>query len=51
MISNAELDNIIDVLSSTDGTLDECYSKFSKYFTQDQFRPCCALTNLMNSNV
>jgi len=51
MITNSELDNIIEVLSSPDGTLEDCFSKFTKFFPQDQFRACCVLINLMNSNV
>lgn len=51
MISNSELDNIIETLSSNEGTLDDCYTKFSRFFPQDQFRPCCVVVNLMNSNV
>lgn len=51
MISNTELESIIEVLSSTEGTLDDCYSKFTRIFSQDPFRPCAVLVTLMNSNV
>jgi hypothetical protein len=51
MISNQELENIIEVLSIPDGTLEDCFNQFVKFFPQDQFRACCVLINLMNSNV
>lgn len=51
MISNSELDNLIEVLSSNEGTLEDCYIKFTRFFPQDQFRACCVFVNLMNSNV
>lgn len=51
MISNTELESIIEVVSSTEGTLDDCYAKFTRIFSQDPFRPCCVLINLINSNV
>lgn len=51
MISNSELDNLIEVLSSSEGTLEDCYIKFTRFFPQDQFRACCVFVNLMNSNV
>ncbi len=51
MISNTELENIKEVLTIPDGTLEDCFNQFSKYFNQDQFRACAVLVNFMNSNV
>lgn len=51
MITNSELDNIIEVLSTAEGNMEDCFAKFTKFFPQDQFRACCVLVNLMNSNI
>ena len=51
MLSVPELENLLDVLSLTDATLEDCYNQFTKNFPNDQFRACCVLVNLMNNNV
>jgi len=51
MIEIQDLENIFDVLNLTQGTFENAYNLFSKYYENDNFKHCFAIYRLLQNKV